>query len=249
MSVSLALVPVALALRIVMGKNNFNNWAESMQVKLPTSFVNKLELSRTVLRAGYDCEKWGGLNKTHIDGENLMCFWELIDGKWTAVLPKSGSKALIRKFIADINRAAGRMVIEQSQERKLDMNRIETEAETVHSPTFPTNFRDGELLFKTLKEFGVNPVRQGDSFACKVEDSMLIFHQTQDAPFHVEIQNAPDLGRIFEYLSDLDDDYKRCLQSIVYEKLKERAAEKNLIIESEEVLEDNSIVLTLNIRG
>lgn len=32
MSVSLALLPVALAMRIVMGKEGFNNWIESQQV-------------------------------------------------------------------------------------------------------------------------------------------------------------------------------------------------------------------------
>ena len=114
-------------------------------------------------------------------------------------------------------------------------------------PVFPTNFRDGELLFRTLKEFGANPVRQGDAIQCRVGESTLIFRRHQDAPFHVEIQNAPDLRRIFEYLSDVDEDYRRCLQSIVYEKLKKRAAAKNLTIESEEVLDDNSIVVTLGI--
>ena len=56
------------------------------------------------------------------------------------------------------------------------------------------------------------------------------------------------MRKIFEYLTHLDDDYKRCLQSIVYEKLKERVAERNMTIESEEILEDNSIVLTINVR-
>ena len=57
------------------------------------------------------------------------------------------------------------------------------------------------------------------------------------------------MRKVFEYLSNLDDDYRRCLQAVVYERLKERAAEKNMTIESEEVLEDNSIVPTINVRG
>lgn len=70
----------------------------------------------------------------------------------------------------------------------------------------------------------------------------------EGGPIHVEVHNPPDMRKIFEYLTHLDDDYKRCLQSIVYEKLKERVAERNMTIESEEILEDNSIVLTINVR-
>ncbi|MFC7679087.1 hypothetical protein [Paenibacillus sp. GCM10028914] len=244
MSVSLALIPVALTLRLVMEKNNFNKWVESMQEKVPTTFENELELVQTVRKAGYDAERLGGSIKTHIDGENQFIFWDLVDGKWTAIFGKSDSKPKIEGFMAEINEVAGRNIFMPLQE--LDQEPRLTES-IKPAPTFPTNFRDGELLFRTLKEFGVNPIHRGSSIECKVENSHLIFIQAQDGPFHVEVRNAPDLRKIFEYLSDVDDDYKRCLQSIVYEKLKGRVAEKNMTIESEEVLEDNSIVLTLSI--
>lgn len=250
MSVSLALVPVALTLRLVMGKENFNQWIESMQERVPSNFKNELELVRTVRKAGYDAEKWGGSIKTHIDGENMFFFWELIDGKWTAVFSKSDSKSRLQSFMTDINNAAGRNIFGESpvQVQELAQGLSATEA-TKPATIFPTNFRNGELLFRTLKEFGVNPIWNGDGMTCKVEHTKLKFLQTGDGPFHVEIQDAPDLKKVFEYLSDVDDDYRRCLQSVVYERLKARVNEKNMTIESEEVLDDNSIVLTLNIRS
>lgn len=251
MSVSIALIPVALTLRLVMGKDKFDRWAESMQVKEPSTFENELELVRTVRKAGYDAEKWGGSYKTHIDGEDLFFFWELDDGKWTAVFGRSDSRQKIRQFMAEINQAAGRQIFEQLQVQG-DTITMTSATETAESvATFPTNFRDGELLFRTLKEFGVNPVREGSGMKCRVEDSLLIFRQSQshDSPFYVEVHNAPDLRKVYQYLSDVDEDYKRCLQSMVYEKLKERVEAKNMTVESEEVLEDNSIVLTINIRG
>ncbi|AZK45382.1 hypothetical protein [Paenibacillus lentus] len=253
MSVSLAMIPVALTLRLVMGKQNFDRWVESMEVKEPSTFQNELELVRTVRKAGYDAEKWGGSYKTHIDGEDLYFFWELDDGKWTAVFGKSDSKVKIKQFMADINQAAGRQIFEQLQGQGQSGTGIMTSATEIVEPvvTFPTNFRDGELLFRTLKEFGVNPVRAGHAITCRVEDSLLLFRQSQshDSPFYVEVRNAPDLRKVYQYLSDVDEDYKRCLQAMVYEKLKERVEDKNMTIESEEVLEDNSIVLTINIRG
>jgi hypothetical protein len=246
MSVSIALLPVGLTLRLVMGRDNFEQWAQTLQVRIPTTFENKLDLVQTVRRAGYLTEEWGGTLRTHIEDGKQFFYWDCIDGKWTAVFSRSDSADLISKVIADINRAAGREVIGRIQEQASGW--IQTVTGAPNPPSiFPTNFRDGELLFRTLKEFGANPIRQGDAIQCKVENTTLIFRQHQDAPFHVEIQNAPDLRKVFEYLSDVDEDYKRCLQSLVYEKLKKRAAEKNLTIESEEVLEDNSIVLTLGI--
>ena len=217
-----------------------------MQVRIPTLFKSELELVQTVRRAGYDIEEWGGSFKTHVEGEKQYFFWDCIDGKWTAIFSKADSAEMISKVMADINWAAGRKVVGPSQEQVTGWIQ-KIEGATRPPSIFPTNFRDGELLFRTLKEFGANPVRQGETIQCKVEDTTLIFRQYRNAPFHVEIQNAPDLRKVFEYLSDVDEDYKRCLQSVVYEKLKRRAAEKNLTVESEEVLEDNSIVLTLGI--
>lgn len=258
MSVSLALVPVALTLRLVMGKKNFSKWVDSMQDKVPTTFKNELELTRAVRKAGYDAEKWGGSIKTHIDGEELFFFWELIDGQWTAVFDKSDDKTLIERFMADINRAAGRQVfggdssvhaLAQRQSASQSQPRIAQE-KVVPSATFPTNYRDGELLFRTLKEFGVNPTRHGADIRCQAENSVLTFRQSGgDGPFHVEVLNAPDLRKVYNYLSDVDEEYKRVLQNSVVQKLKARVAEKNMTVESEEVLEDNSIVLTLNIRS
>lgn len=245
MSVSLALIPIALTLRLVMGKNNYTNWVESMEVKEPSNFDSEMELVRTVRKAGYDAEKWGGSIKTHIDGEKLFFFWEHIDGKWTAVFGASDPKPRIRLFMDEINRSAGRDVFAQYQIRGQAQNETQV---TKPPAVFPTNFRDGELLFKTLKEFGVNPVREGAGLNCRVENSTLVFRRSQEgSPYTVEIHNAPDLHKIYQYLSDVDEDYKRCLQSMVYERLKDRVAEKNMTIEEEEVLEDNSIVLTINI--
>lgn len=85
MSVCIALLPVALAIRIVMGKENFENWVRAQQVRVPTSFKTELELARAVKKAGYDAIKFGSSIKTHIDGEKNFFFWELVDGKWIAI--------------------------------------------------------------------------------------------------------------------------------------------------------------------
>lgn len=241
MSVSLALIPIALTLRAVMGKDQFDDWTDSIQVKVPTSFENEIDLVKTLRRAGYDAEKTGGSIKTHID-EKQFFYWEQIDGKWHAIFAKSDSPAALEQFMNDL---------EQQSQRKIFTGGIHQAEAQLHQDsvqTFPTNFRDGGILTRTLKEFGVNPIQGADGIiTCTVQETKLTFRQHGDAPFTLEMKNPPNLHEIFLYLSDVDDEYKRCVQTLVYEKLKQRASDKNLSIESEEVLDDNSIVITLNI--
>jgi hypothetical protein len=244
MSVSLALIPIALTLRAVLGKDQFHNWVDSIQVKVATSFENEQDLIQTVQKAGYDAQKFGGSIKTHLTGEEQFFFWEFVDDKWHAIFEKGNSQNVIQQFMQDLERHSQRKIF--TGEYPPAGSQLEKEPAHV----FPTNFRDGNLLTRTLKEFGVNPIQgnNGD-ISCTVQGTHLTFRQNGDSPFSVEIKNAPSLQDIYMYISDVDDEYKRCVQAIVYEKLKQRAAEKNLSVESEEVLEDNSIVITLNIQG
>lgn len=238
MSVSIALLPVALAMRIVMGKENFENWVKAQQVRAPSSFKTELELSRAVKKAGYDAVKFGASIKTHIDGENIFFFWEFVDEKWIAVFSKHHEQAILDRFISRVESASGFKIFGEL---------VNTTA--VVSAQFPTNFRDGAMLIDTLKEFGAHPSKRSDgSITCKIEHSELLFTKLGDSPFMVEIKNSPSLEQVYRYMSDIDDDYKRCVQTAVYEKVKARAAEKNLVVESEEVLPDKTILMTLRVQ-
>ncbi len=240
MSIQLALVPVALALRVVMGKDNFNNWVNTLQVKISTNFENELDLVCIVKKAGYDAEKWGGSIKTHIRGEQEFFFWELIDGKWTAVFAQSDSQQMITQFIKDLE--------EKSNRKIFSVNEETNKVVVMPTKTFPTNFRDKELLVKTLQEYSMNPVEQPiGEITCSIGLSKLRFYPVADAPFNIEIVNAPDMKPIFHSLSALDEDYKRQIQRMTLRNLKQKIQEKELAIEGEEVLEDNSVVITLSI--
>jgi len=240
-SVSLALIPAALAMRVVMGKENFENWVQSMQVRMPTNFEHEVDLVVTVRKAGYDAEKWAGLVKTHLRGKRDF-FWELVDGTWTAVFAKTDSQESVSRFVQDLEEKTGRKIFATEE----DIGRTPV----AQNQTFPTNFRDEQLLVSTLRDYDLQPNVQADGqVTCLVERSVLRFHPAEEGPFSVEVENAPNLQQVFQLLSTLDEDYKRGVQAVTYEKLMGRVEEKNLVVESEEVLEDNSIVVTLNVQG
>lgn len=254
MSVSLVMLPVVLALRVVMGAEGFKNWVESQSVRVPTEFASEEELLVTLRKAGYDAERWLGSFKTHLGNEGQFFFWEWIDGRWTAVFSKSDSAEEIETLLEELARAAGRPVARQAESEAVELRRALPPAAsppippTVPPQTFPTNFRDADLLTKTLREFGFTPSVEGPgriqyrSGACQ-----LTFLQEGTEPFRVEVRNAPDLRQVYGHLSAIDDRYARNVQARTYETLTARAAEKGFSVAHEEVLEDKSIVITLNV--
>jgi hypothetical protein len=240
MSVSFALIPVALALRAVMGKERFHEWVGSLQIKIPTTFRDEIDLLTTVRGAGYDADKWGGSYKTHIGGEKLWFFWEQVDGSWTAVFGTSDPRDDIWAFIRDVEAKAGRHIFEWEEDGQ--------KPTVIQTRTFPTNFRDETLLRKTLSEYGVTPLA-GDSgkLAWQINQTTLVFSQEDDQPFSLEVSNVTDMREVYSRLDDINEHYSRNVQLQTYQKLKDRIRSRGLVIQNEEVEQDESIVVTLTI--
>lgn len=237
MSVSLALLPVALALRVVMGKENFEAWVASQQERAETDITSEFELARLLKQAGYDTVKFGALVKTHLDGERAFFFWEFIDGKWVAIFSKGADVELRNTLIAKLEKAAGRPIFSQSGG-----------SEAQQSSTYPTNFVDRDLLAQALTDLGGDPTYGKDgSLSCRINSAKLVFTKEGDGPFSVEVKGAVKAEQAFQYLSDLDDDYRKAVQTSVYQRVKSEAESRDLLIESEEVLPDKSILLTLRL--
>jgi hypothetical protein len=238
MSVSIAFLPVALVMRLVMGKEGFQNFVEAQQYRVRTDFSSEEELSRAVRKSGHDVIRFGNsLLKTHLRRESDFFFWELIDGHWEAIFSVHDDREMLRRFMDRVEQAAGRGVFQRDAAR------------TAAPVCFPTNFTDADLLLAALRDFGVNP-RQTDTgdILCRVEKNELRFTQQGGQAFSVEILGALDLEQVYQHLSDIDEDYKRCVQTAVYEKVKARAESQGLMLESEEVLEDRTVLMTLRIR-
>lgn len=256
MSVSLALIPVVLILRVAMGKEKFGDWVESSQIKMPTSFKNEAELVQIVKMAGYDAKKLGNLIKTHINGEKQFLFWEKINGTWTAIFSKYDSQEVIRTFISDLENKAGKKLIYNSSEEinnVIEKPRVVSEIPPlpkVIKETFPTNFVDKTLLLKTLKGYGVFfKELSNEDIQCNVENYILTFHKEGEINYEVEVKGAVSLSSAYQHLTLIDEEYKQNVQEYTYEKVVKKLEENNMYIDKEEVLEDNSILLTINIGG
>jgi len=274
MSVSLILLPVGLALYAVMGKENFEKWVNSMQVKVPTTFANQQELALCVRKAGYDADDWAGMVKTHIRGEAAFFFWQLIDGVWTAVFDKSIPQSEIKTLIARVEKAAGRQVFvsESPTEVSLEANPTQSAGKPAEPPplpkkgpsetgqparrrvqvldrqVYPTNFRDKDLLLRVLAEYTLNPTVDAQGrITCQTGNCEFVFTQQDDQPFMVDVVKAPELSEVFQNLAQLNQSYCEVIQADAVRNVKSRLHEKGLVLEQEEVLPDKTIVLTVEI--
>ncbi len=113
---------------------------------------------------------------------------------------------------------------------------------------YETVFMDRELLTKTLQEYGIQTLQVSkNQVEADIENFHLdFFREDENVPFKLKVtcdQNCDDTVII----EDLSSEYGMNAQEESYIKIKERLAQKNLQIDEEEVLEDNSIVLTVNI--
>ena len=121
---------------------------------------------------------------------------------------------------------------------------------TLMEKSLETPFMDKEILIKTLEEHGVKDITEEfGKIKGEVDTYSLSFEKMEaDKPYFVTItyleQNNPE-----EKLNDLNSEYALNVQEDAYLNIVEKLKENNMQIEEEEVLEDNTIVLTVNLEG
>ena len=170
MSVSLTLIPVALAMRVVMGKEGFNDFVKSNEVLKKTNFTSERDLIVTVKQCGYDAEKWGGMIKTHLRGEKEFFFWEFREGVWYAIFSTYDTPSRIKEFMKNIDVRSGRNIFGEIEETSLIQKPL--------SQTFPTNFRDKQLLKQVLIDNGMHPIElENGQMRCDLAGANMTFKQ------------------------------------------------------------------------
>ena len=104
------------------------------------------------------------------------------------------------------------------------------------------------MLLKTVDEHGFTDISEENGKISAVLDNVKIeFYRTDSAqPYTMNIL-CPKLCETTRLTTDISDEYTLNVQEETYLKIKERLEKKNLKIDEEEVLEDDSIMLTVNL--
>ena len=113
-----------------------------------------------------------------------------------------------------------------------------------------TRFSNGDLLRKTLREHGIETeLMENREILMESSYGKLRFYKEggEDA-YWVLPYDLKDPQKVLEDMEELDEEYMENVQTFTYNGLKERLKGRtDLELESEEVLEDNTILLTLTV--
>lgn len=119
--------------------------------------------------------------------------------------------------------------------------------ENIFNQEFQTQIVDKRTLLKTLKEHrAINIQEAFGNISCDCEKFHLEFIYNGDKPYTMKISANNSLG-VDDLVNDIGSEYCANAQEISYNKIKERLEKQNLTIDDEEIYDDNTIVLTINL--
>ena len=180
-----------------------------------------------------------GNSQTPLKNSEAILNWILKDGFYVAEFSGTNNSAIIKEaeiLFRKMNIAAGR-----------DLRLINEQSTIVY--TYTTNYTDKEMLLNTLTEHGATEISQNNGeISCKLFGMEMIYHrQSSSDSYTLDITQVSDKGECQDMINDLNEEYGLNIQEMTYNKIKERLDKENMRLESETVLDDNSIVLTIEV--
>ena len=165
--------------------------------------------------------------------------WVLKNGFYTAEFSGQNNAAITKEaeiIFRKLNIAAGR-----------DLRLINDTFTAVY--TYTTNYTDKGTLLNTLTEHGAEEIQEsGDEVSCKLFGMEMIYYKKDGSNgYTLDVTQVSDKAECEDLINDLNDEYGLNIQEMTYNKIKERLEQENMRLESETVMEDNSIVLTIDV--
>lgn len=120
---------------------------------------------------------------------------------------------------------------------------------TQQIPVLETAFVDAAILQKTLTQHGlqVDAVSENELFVRSDSGELRYFRQDASSKFSLELRNISNMHELLDSVDELENEYGRNVQTFTYNKVMTGLIEHGMTVDTEEILEDDSILLTLNI--
>ena len=121
--------------------------------------------------------------------------------------------------------------------------------QTEEIPVLETAFVDADLLHKTLSQHGlqVQAISQNEMIVQSESGLLRYFRQQEGLPFCLELRNISNMHELLDSVDELENEYGRNVQTFTYNKVMTGLLEHGMMVETEEILEDDSIMLTLRV--
>lgn len=205
-------------------------------LKIQTN-IKQEELKTLLRKANY--LYYSGNSSTPLKNSDATLNWIYKNGFYGAEFSGTNNAAINKEaeiIFRKLNIAAGR-----------DLRLINDQSTIVY--TYNTNYTDKGILLNTLTEHGATElVENGDEVSCKLFGMEMVYYKKDsNGGYILDITQVSNKGECEDIINDLNEEYGLNIQEMTYNKIKERLEQENMRLESESVMDDNSIVLTIDI--
>ncbi|PLX17752.1 MAG: hypothetical protein C0601_06895 [Candidatus Muiribacterium halophilum] len=238
MSVCIWMIPIALAVRAVIGEQKLQELAEKNEIRVSSGISEKEALGVALKKIGYDVIDFAGSLKVHLKDKDDYFFIDKIEGVWTFCFPKYLGDVFIKQFINEFDSSSGTNLKENIDTKKLEIEEIKE---------FPTNFKDKELLKKVIREYGMSCEEEnnGDLVCNATGNSIRFIQENNDSPFFVRFESFKDASEMLSLIGVLDESYRSRIQKRTYQNFMDNLKDSEYTVVSETRQQDRSIVITL----
>ncbi len=252
--------------RARMGAKKYDEWVQSQQAYLYSIFESLEELEKFLKQAGYDLTITNTPNyryiKTHFGNGKWDYYFWFQKGKYLVANYNIGDDMkLIRKFVETVEKSLGKKCFFDSEkERNMYIKSLAKKGqETPPEPsseviepepeyTFPTIFTDTSVLKYALKNSGISSQIKGDNFEFTLDGFSASIYKSGGSNYEFKIVGKCDLEKIHKYFSKIETEYNKIVQHNICENIKSKVKKSpSMQLEQEEILEDNSVLLTIRI--
>lgn len=205
-------------------------------LKIQTN-IKQEELRQFLYKANY--LYYEGNSQTPLKNSDAVLNWGVKDGFCYAEFSGLNNFAITKEaeiLFRKMNSVAGR-----------DLRLVNDQSTIVY--TYSTNYTDKMVLINTLTEHGAEEIlEQYGEISCKLFGMEMIYYKNNsESAYTLDITRVSNKDECQDLINDLNDEYALNIQEVTYNKIKERLDKENLRLESESVLEDNSIILTIEV--
>ncbi|WP_294465682.1 hypothetical protein [uncultured Anaerofustis sp.] len=113
----------------------------------------------------------------------------------------------------------------------------------------PTIFKDKDILIKTLTEHGfkVNVINDNNIYIDNEQGILRYSRENEYHPYVMNLENIPDMNCFMKEVKSINEEYGNNVQEYTYNVLMDNVKKNEWNVESEEILEDDTIILTIDI--
>jgi len=252
--------------RMMMGEKAYEEWVKSQETRYYTLFKSEAEVKDFMKKAGYDYKRIDTGRyiyiKTHIGSDDYDCVWWLYRGdEIIAVINNYVDENYVKNYMKKVENVMGKKVFFLSiSDKNIYKNKLSKrvdvpvqeekviKSEPIPEYTFPTTYIDTNILKSALKNSGINATVKGDNFEFVLDGFETSIYKDSGNNYEFKIIGKCNLKNIHKYFNKIETEYNKIVQYNICENIKKKVAKSSTMqLEQEEVLEDNSVLLTIRI--